>query len=223
MRSAFCEHGKLEREARKGQQIELAVLIIRLEQPVERQQSRQQRRHPDDAGTNSLQDLGLGTDAEREQHDSENKEPYDETGVAALTQGEAQIAPTVAEKRRHPQPAAAFSGRCAKASRAMAMAGPMSIGGWLATTPRAPAARCAAIACSSRDWFSWSSALVGSSSSQIDARAAIRRASAIRRRWPADSQRHGQSATRSSANAASARRRTPGTRLVSVPGPGAQD
>src|SRR5260370_5032360 len=141
MRSAFCEHGKLEREARKGQQIELAVLIIRLEQPVERQQSREQCRHPDDAGTNSLQDLGLGTDAEREQHDSENKEPYDETGVAALTQGEVQIAPKEAEKRRHPQPAAACSGSGAKASRVMAVAGPLSIRVWLAATTRPPEAR----------------------------------------------------------------------------------
>ena len=40
LRAAFCEHRKLERETRKGQQIEFAVLIIRLEQPVERQQSR---------------------------------------------------------------------------------------------------------------------------------------------------------------------------------------
>jgi hypothetical protein len=55
---------------------------------VERQQSREQCRHPDDAGTDALQDLRLGTYAEREQHDSENKEPDDETGVAALAQGE---------------------------------------------------------------------------------------------------------------------------------------
>src|SRR5260370_4755942 len=137
MRSAFCEHHKLEREARKGQQIEFAVLIIRSDKPAERQESRQQRRRPDDAGTNPPQDLGLGADAEREQHDSEYKEPYDETGVAALTQGEAQIAPKEAEKRRHPQLAAAWSGSGAKASRAMAIAVAVSIGVRLATPHRA--------------------------------------------------------------------------------------
>ena len=47
-------------------------------------------------------------------------------------------------------------------------------------------------------------ALAGSSSSHSGAGAAISRASASRRRWPADSQRHGQSATRSRAKAARA-------------------
>src|SRR5580693_9915777 len=223
MRSAFREHRKLEREARKGQQIELAILIIRLEQPIERQQSRQQRSHPDDAGTDPLQNFRLGTDAEREQYDRENKEPDDETGVPALAQGEAQIAPEEAEKRRHPQSAAAWSDRGAKASRAIAVATPMSIGVWLATTTRPPEARCSAIACSRRDWFSWSSALAGSSRSQIDAGAATRRASATRRRWPTESQRHGQSATRSRANAASAASRRHGARLDSVPRSAAQN
>src|SRR5580693_1953843 len=223
MRGAFCKHRKLEREARKGQQIELAILIIRLEQPVERQQSREQCRHPDDAGADALQDLRLGTDAEREQHDSQNKEPDDKTGVAALAQREAQIAPKEAEKRRHRQPAAAWSDSGAKASRVMVAAAPMSIGVWLATTTRPPEARCSAIACSRRDWFSWSSALAGSSRSQIDAGAATRRASATRRRWPAESQRHGQSATRSRANAASAASRRRGARLDSVPRSAAQN
>jgi len=101
MRSAFCEYRKLEREARKSQQIEFAILIIRLEKPVERQQSRQQCRDPGDAGIDALQDLRLGTDAEREQHDGENKEADDKTGVAALAQGKAQIAPEEAEKHPH--------------------------------------------------------------------------------------------------------------------------
>src|SRR5215831_13308748 len=101
VRGAFGEYCKLERKVRKRQQIEFSVPIIRLEQPVERQQRREQRRHPDDAGTNALQDLRLGTDPKREQDDRENEEPEDKSGVAALAQGEAQIAPKQAEKRRH--------------------------------------------------------------------------------------------------------------------------
>src|SRR5439155_13581697 len=128
-----------------------AVLVVRLEQPVERQQSCEQRRDPNDAGTDALQHLRLGTDAEREQDDRQEKEPEHETGVAALAQGEAQIAPEEADERRHSQPAAAWSGSGAKASRAMAVAAPRPIGVWLATTTRPPEARCSAIARSSRD------------------------------------------------------------------------
>ena len=75
--------------------------MIGLEQPVERQQSRQQRRHPDDPGADAPQHRRLRADAERKQHDREHKKAEHEAGIAALAQGEAQIAPEEAEKRRH--------------------------------------------------------------------------------------------------------------------------
>src|SRR5207248_9222118 len=105
----------------------------------------------------------------RQHATGENKKPAAETSVAALAQGEAQIPAKEAEKRRHPQPVAAWSGSGAKASRVMAVAAPMSIGVWLATTTRPPEARCSTMAFSSRDGLSWSGALVGSSSRLGDA------------------------------------------------------
>ena len=62
--------------------------------------------------------------------------------------------------------------------------------------PGRPPARCAAIAARAAASPSPSSAAVGSSSSHIGAGDATSRASASRRRCPADSQRHGQSAMR---------------------------
>ena len=49
MRQAFRQHLRLERQRHQRQRLEAAVLVIGLEQALERQQRRQQRRHPDDA------------------------------------------------------------------------------------------------------------------------------------------------------------------------------
>ena len=75
---------------------------------------------------------------------------------------------------------------------------------WVAKATRPPAARCTAMACSRRTRLSSSSALKGSSRSQRGAGITNSRVSARRRRWPADNQRHGQSATGLRAKAASA-------------------
>ena len=85
--------------------------MIGLEQPVERQQSRQQCRHPDDPRPDALQDRRLRTDAERKQHDGEDEKAEHETGIAALAQGEAQIAPEEAGKRRHRSAGIGIGGR----------------------------------------------------------------------------------------------------------------
>jgi|SRR6516162_2729379 len=83
--------------------IEFAVLIIRFEQAVERQQRREQRRDPDDARADALHERGFGTNAKRKQDHSENEEPQDETSIAPLAHSEVQIAPEEADERRHAQ------------------------------------------------------------------------------------------------------------------------
>ncbi len=102
MRGAFRENRELERKAREREHFEPAILIIGLEQPVERQQGREQCGDPHDAGADPLQHRGLRTDAEREQHDREDKETEDEAGVTALPQGQAQVAPEKADEGGHP-------------------------------------------------------------------------------------------------------------------------
>ena len=101
VRGAFRQHRQFERHRRKDDQIESAILVIRLVEPIERQQCREQRRHPKDPGGDAPQNLRLGTDTERKQDHGENKKAEDQRGVAALSQGEAKVAAKEAEKRRH--------------------------------------------------------------------------------------------------------------------------
>src|SRR5215469_4193851 len=154
MRTAFRKHREFEWQGRQGQMVKATILIIHLEQPVERQQSRKQRRDPDDAGADPPQQHRRGTDPERKQNHCEDKEPKDESRVAPLAQGKAQIAPKEADERRHPQPEAAKPAAAANGSSARMLASPISIGVWLEMAMRPPPARWAAIAPSSRRWLS---------------------------------------------------------------------
>ncbi len=86
--------------------VELAIPIVRLEQAIERQKSRKQRRHPDNTRADTLQERRLGTNTERKQYHSEDKESEDKSSIASLAQREAQIAPEESDERRHAQLAA---------------------------------------------------------------------------------------------------------------------
>ena len=192
----------------KRDQVEPAILVIGLEQPVEGQQRRQQRRDPDDPGADARQNFRLRADPEREQHDGQHEKAEDEAGIAALAQGQPKIAPEQAEKRRHLLGVVGIKpqGRGAKPSSArVAAVVDARSAVCVATMTRPPAARCSAIACSSRAWLSASSArrrLVEQPRSAPAPPAS--RARASRRRCPAESQRHGQSGDRVEPKAASA-------------------
>src|SRR5713101_5061674 len=57
--------------------------MIGREQPVEAQHRREQRCDPDDPGADPAEQLGLGSDTEREQQHGEHKKREDEPGIAA--------------------------------------------------------------------------------------------------------------------------------------------
>ena len=176
--------------ADKRDQVEAAIGIIGREQPVEAQHGGEQRRDPDDPGGDAPQQLRLRADPERKQHDGEHKEAEHEADIAALAQRQAADRGG-SDRGRRPSALASRIGWRRKSSSASVVAPGIASGWCVATATRPPAARCAAIAAARRASPSSSSAAPGSSSSQIGAGAAISRARASRRRWPADSQRHG--------------------------------
>src|SRR5690606_23113466 len=108
---------------RSQQVIERAVFVIGLEQTIEREKGRQERRDPEDAGRDRGQSLTLGADAERKQRNGDDEKREHRGRIAALTQREAQIAPQERAETAHAAraPAAAsasafwpgnFSARC---------------------------------------------------------------------------------------------------------------
>ena len=146
MRGALGEHHEFERHRRQRDQIEPAIGVIGREQPVEAQHRREQRRDPDNAGADPPQHLGLGSDAERKQHDGQHKKPENEPDVAALPQAPAAgRGGTGREAASFPNRKRRRSAARAKPSSASDSAPSSAIGGWVATTTRPPAARCAAI------------------------------------------------------------------------------
>src|SRR5262249_34707737 len=124
--------------------------MIGLEQPVERQQGREQCCDPYDPDADPLEDHRLGPYPQWKQHDRQNKKAEDDPSIAAVAQGEAQVAPEEADKGHHLQTTAAVLGRGANAWSSVSRAVPSSIGKWGARTTRPPRARCAAMACSRR-------------------------------------------------------------------------
>ena len=160
--------------------------------------------------------LRLRPDPEREQQHRQHEKPEHQPDLAALPQAPAaDRGGTGRETPPSPAPRRSRRRGGARNRRARCAAASAMASGWcVATTTRPPAARCAgdrrreprlAVARRAR--------AVGSSSSQIGAGAAISRARARRRRWPADSQRHGQSATALERRTRRAPRRSPGAAL----------
>src|SRR5690606_11819064 len=133
---------------------------------------RQQRRHPDGAGGNAREDLGLGSDAERKQADRQHEEKQRGEHGALRTGAEAQIARHDGEKGGHVSRPSGNSSRRASGS---------GTGTWLASTTMPPFARCCARIPPSQSTAARSSALLGSSSSQSGTSVSSRRASATRR------------------------------------------
>src|ERR1700730_13178362 len=103
--------------------------MIGLEQAVERQQGREQRGDPYDPGSDALEDRRLRTHTQRKQHDRQNKKAEDDSGIAAVPQSEAQVAPEEADEGRHLQTTAALC-RGANASSSIPTAVPISIAKW---------------------------------------------------------------------------------------------
>ena len=70
--------------------LERAVLMVRREHSRERQERREKRRHPDNAGGNGAKDVGFRADAERnERHDDGEEEDHlSEIGLSAQRQRE---------------------------------------------------------------------------------------------------------------------------------------
>jgi hypothetical protein len=93
MRKAFRAHEQARRGRRAQEIVERAVLVIGLKQAVEREQRREQCRHPKDTGADGGKRLRLGADAERKQRDDESEECEYGRCVAALAQRQAEIAP----------------------------------------------------------------------------------------------------------------------------------
>ena len=71
------------------QDVEGAVLLVGLEEPVEREQAGEQRADPERAGGEAGEPAGLGADAERHEQDDDEEEGEAEAGAAAGAEGEA--------------------------------------------------------------------------------------------------------------------------------------
>ena len=92
MRQALDHHQKLERRLGQQDQLERAVLVVGLPQPVEGEQDGQQRHHPDHAGADPRQDVGRGADAEREQRQGDDEEGEAHAAVGQAPAGQGEIA-----------------------------------------------------------------------------------------------------------------------------------
>src|SRR5579883_2102085 len=192
------QHLRHQGQRHQGKRLEAAILVIGLEDAFERQESGEERRHPDDAGRNARQERRLGADAEGEKNDGQDEERHHRRGIAALAQGQAQVA------RDEPAEGAHAARRGAKSRSERGMAFSIAKGVWVERTTRPPLRRCSAMTAARSACASASSPVAGSSRSQSGAGLATRRASARRRRCPAERSRQGERAKGASRNRASA-------------------
>ena len=92
MRDRFRRHRQFERHAAHHQQVERAVVVVGREQPVERQQARQQRAQPQDRRTDAREQSEVGAERERHHgHDDQEKQRAHQR-AAADANGEPHVA-----------------------------------------------------------------------------------------------------------------------------------
>src|SRR5580700_11905252 len=176
MGKAFgCDH-ELERRAAHQDEIERAVLVVGGEQPVERQEARQERREPQDRRADLLEQRQVRADRERDQRDHDQEEQHADQRAAADPYGYAHVADEDCGEGGHESTSPSRNSRT--------LSSPMAP--WVAAMMRPPSVRCTRIKPARRSWAEASSVLVGSSSSQIGRLTASKRAIDSRRRWPAD-------------------------------------
>ena len=135
MRRAFCDHQKFKRQRSKREQVKAAILVIGLENSVERYQRGQQGCDPNDAGADPAQDPRLGSDTEREQDDRQHEEGDCQHNRAALAQGQADVASDHEGEWFH----APIGSRLRVSSRTAALG--ISISIWVATIAIPPCSR----------------------------------------------------------------------------------
>ena len=92
---------KFERDTRRQDQVERAVLLVHGDQPVEREQAREQRAEPQDGRADPGQQREIGADGERHQRHDDQEEQYADQRTAADPHGEPQIAQEQCGQRGH--------------------------------------------------------------------------------------------------------------------------
>ncbi len=173
MRDALRRDDRLERHGAHAQELERAVLLVGLEQAVEPDQRREKRSDPQNGRADARQEVEIGADREGQDGDERKIEDEAEAEAAADPGGELEVARDEGKKRaRHPPILISEAG--------------MPIGSCVAATIRPPAARCSLMSPARRAREALSRAAVGSSSSHRGRRDTRRRASATRRRCPAE-------------------------------------
>ena len=98
MRQPLGQHRGLQRQRRRPHQIERAILLVGLEQPVEPDQHRKQRAKPQDRRPDPRQQVEVRPERERHEHDDRQKEHEGELTPAAGTGGQGEVAPEDGEE-----------------------------------------------------------------------------------------------------------------------------
>jgi len=87
-REHFRRHPQRSRLPRQEKLLQGSIDVVLGEQAMQRQQAGEQRRHPQHAGGDRTQLVGLGTDPERKQADHDDEEGERDQHVGAATPGE---------------------------------------------------------------------------------------------------------------------------------------
>ena len=189
VREAFHQHDEFERRLAGEHEVERAVLVVGLKQPVQSQKRREQGGDPQDRGADARQKVQVRPDGEGRDGDENEKEDHAHHAAAADAARRADLAQEQRGERG-----------CARARAAGCAHGPSSppaapssrrsastpSGAWVAAITMPPCARCSPISALSRPWPALSSAVSGSSRIQIGRGASSSRARPTRRRCPAE-------------------------------------
>ena len=99
--SALTADREFERRRAHHQQVERSVLLVGGQQPVERQQARQQRTEPQDRGTDALEQREIRPDRERHQRHHGHKEQHADHRAAADPDRDPDVAHEQGLERAH--------------------------------------------------------------------------------------------------------------------------
>src|ERR1700730_10805583 len=177
MRQRLRGGDQYKRHGREKQEIETSILVIGGEDALQAQEAREQRPDPQHRGADALEKRKIGPDRERHDNYDREEENHADAGAAAGAERKLEIAFQNRGKNGAQATPASEISRVPGRSRRT----------WVAAMTMPPRPRCSCINRATSICPSASSALAGSSRSQIGRCETRSRASAARRRSPAES------------------------------------
>ena len=101
MRERFGKNDEFERQGTGYKEVQRTIFVIGEKQPLEREQNREQDRHPNDSGRQTFQEIRLRSDRKGKEGRHQTKEQDNQNKIRAPPESEPQFPFRLRPKEAH--------------------------------------------------------------------------------------------------------------------------